>query len=374
MRGHVRKKNKTWSYIFDIGKIDGKRRQKEKSGFKSKSEAQKALREALDEFQNSGSVFKASNISVAEYMDFWLKNYVEVNLKYRTIEIYKNIVKNHINPNFGHYYLKNLNHISLQTFFTSKKKSGLSKNTINNIYSALAGALNMAIKWGYIQRNPLDLVSLPKQEINKDLVVISESDIKTILEYFKDSYYYMPILLGFTTGMRAGEVCGLTWDCVNFKNKSISIVKTLQLQEKEWVYSTPKTKSSFRNIMMNDKLLEELKRHKVKQAENKLRLGHKLDLNSVNTKENGEIITLNHIRYLNRIVKQKLGIDFKFHYLRHTHATMLLESDIHPKIVQERLGHSKISITLDTYSHISINMQERAMDIFDKKIREKTDF
>ena len=192
MNGHVRKRGKTWSYVFDVGKIDGKRKQKEKGGFRTKKEAREKLLIALRDFENAGGTFKEDKISLSEFMDYWVENYVLVNLKYRTLKKYEMDIRNHINPKLGHYYLKNLNHEILQAFFRDKSDD-LSKNSLHSLYSTLSSAFNMAHKWGYIKINPLKLVTLPKQESEKDIKTLSKEEVNIILNHFKDSHFHIPL-------------------------------------------------------------------------------------------------------------------------------------------------------------------------------------
>ncbi len=365
MTGHIRKRGKTWSYMFDVGKIDGKRKQKEKGGFKTKKDASKALKKALDDFEHAGGSLREEKITLADFMAYWIANYVSVNLKYRTLKKYEMDIKNHIVPELGYYYLKNLNHEVLQTFFKNKAEH-LSKNSLHALYSTLSSAFNRAHKWGYITINPLKLVTLPKQHAVNAIKTLRKDEIKTLLQYFKDSHFYLPLMIGLHTGLRAGEIVALQWSDINFKTNTLIVRHTLQYENKTWVLKEPKTTSSKRNIVMNQSLIQELKRQKVLANEKHLRHGPLYTPSDfVNTKDNGDLITLNTLKYVSKVIKERLNIPFKFHYLRHTHATLLLESSVHPKIVQERLGHSKIATTLDVYSHVSVNMQEKAMDLFE---------
>lgn len=370
MRGFVRKRGTTWSYVFEVGKLDGQRKKKEKGGFKTKKDAQLALRKAIDEFENGAVPVEDHKMSVADYMTYWLDNHVKINLKYRTYERYKSDINKHVRPALGHYHLQKLSHTTLQIFFTQKIEKGFSKNSVNNLHGVISSALKMAYKWGFIKANPMQKVSSPKQSDKKDIVVLQSKELNQIIERIKNGNFYVPFMIALNTGMRAAEVTGLEWSDINFETRSIQVTKILQNQNGTWVFSTPKTKSSVRNILMTDTLYKILKQQKTKQKENQLLYGeHYHESNFVSTKQNGEPITTDSLKYLSRVINNNLKIPFKFHYLRHTHATMMLEQGIHPKVVQERLGHSKISTTLDTYSHVSMNMQKQAIDIFDEALK-----
>lgn len=377
MQGGVRKRGKKWYYYFDVGTVDGKRKKIERVGGDTKAEALKKLREALAEFERAGAIIDESNISVADYFDYWFENYVKVNCKYHTQEYYKQIIEKHIKPNLGIYKLKSISPATLQEFINSKYLQGYSKNSLKNFFGVLSKALKMAVyPYQFIKENPMQYVELPKVEEKKkdkyDLKIITMEEFNRIIERFPEgSSFYIPCQIAFHTGMRAGEVCALTWDCVDLKNKTIRVEKTLIGKGKGiWELASPKTKSSYRTIAIGDTLVNILKKHKKSQIENKLRYGkYYKDSNFVCTKENGELVTPNSLKYLSKVVNYELGIDFNFHSFRHTHATMLLEAGANIKDIQERLGHSRITTTIDTYSHVTKKMKLDTVNIFESLIK-----
>lgn len=368
MTGTVRKRGSSWSYVFDIGKVNGKRKKIEKGGFKTKKESQVALRTAIDEFETGGEVFNPEEISVSDYLDYWMEHYVKTSLKFTTYDHYTRDIKNHIRPALGKYYLQRLSIQKLQDFFTSKFQDGYSANSLCGFYGILSGAFEYAIKWGYLKSNPMKRISLPKRNDDaNEVMTLTPQEIGAILQHYnKDSYFYIPLMIALNTGMRASEVTGLTWDNINFNNNTIQVTKILQLKNKEWVFTTPKTKSSTRNMVMPNNLKNDLLAWKERQRLNRQKYEeYYLENNNVCTMLNGKPVTTDSFKILSRVVNKRLKIKFHFHMLRHTHATMLLGQGIHPKIVQERLGHKKITTTLDTYSHVSMNMQTEAISAFD---------
>ena len=235
--------------------------------------------------------------------------------------------------------------------------------------------------YSLIKENPMLYVSMPKyntQLINNpdDLKIISLDDYTKILERFPyKSNMYIPLQIAFNTGMRASEVMSLTWDCVDLKNGTIRVEKILYRNDfKQWVFGPPKTNSSIRIIKIGTTLLNILKRHAEDQEGNRKKYGQyyiKHDFDFVCLKENGELLTVDSLKYLSRVVNYELNIDFKFHSLRHTHATMLLESGANIKDIQARLGHSKLATTMDTYSHVTKKMSEDSVNIFESIITPK---
>ncbi len=379
MQGGTRKRGSTWSYYFDLGIVEGKRKRKEKGGFKTKKEAQEALRIALNEYEKCGSVIDESNISVSDYFDYWYKEYVLINCKYNTQEYYKRIIKNHIKPSLGIYKLKSLTPAILQEFINQKYLSGLSKSSIDNFYGVLSGALKSAVyPYQFIKENPIQYVKLPKNNnsnsSNEDLKIISIEDFNKIINRFPvKSNFYIPLQIAFHTGMRGGEVTALQWSDIDLNNKTIKVNHTLISKGKGiFELGTPKTKSSNRTIVIGDTLINILKKHSLYQKENKLKYSkYYADSNFICTKENGEHITTDSLKYLSKVINYELGINFNFHSLRHTHATMLLEAGANIKDIQERLGHSKLATTMDTYSHVTNKMKKDTVNILENILIQK---
>ncbi len=379
MQGSVRRKGKKWYYSFELGMVNGKRKRLEKSGGYTKAEAETALRKALGEFENCGSVINESNISVADYFDYWYKEYVLVNLKYNTQQAYKIVIDRHIKPLLGTYKLKALTPAKLQEFLNSKYINGFTKNSLGNFYGVLSGALKSAVyPYQIIKENPMHYVKMPKyNNIPKDkddLKIISTDDFYKIIQRFpQGSSFYVPLEIAFNTGMRAGEVCGLTWDCVDFQNQTIKVEKILISKGKGiWEFGTPKTSSSNRAVTIGKTLFDILNHQKLWQKECKLKYGkYYKSSDFVCTKENGENVTTDSLKYLSRVVNYDLGIKFNFHSLRHTHATMLLEGGANIKEIQTRLGHSKLSTTMDTYSHVTSKMKNDTVNILERILKEK---
>lgn len=379
MQGSVRKRGNTWSYSFDLGKVNGKRKRKEKGGFKTKTEAQKALREAINEYERCGSVVQESDITFSDYLDYWYKEYVLINCKHNTQVYYKRSIENHLKPALGAFKIKNLSPSVLQEFINKKYTSGFSRSSLSNFSGLLSCSLKMAVyPYKFIKENPMQYISIPKNkdttEKDNSLKIISKSDFDKIIDRFPlESNFYIPLQIAFHTGLRGGEVCALTWDNIDFENKTLTVSKTLVSMGKG-IFETgsPKTKSSFRTIAIGDTLINILKKHKECQNKNKLKYKeYYTESNFVCTKENGQLVTTDSLKYLSRVVNYELQIDFNFHSLRHTHATMLLEGGANFKDIQERLGHSKLSTTMDTYSHVTNKIKLDTVNILEKIIADK---
>ncbi|HBK5693147.1 TPA: site-specific integrase [Enterococcus faecium] len=351
---------------------DGSRKKVEKVGGDTRLEAEAALRKVLSDIDETGQYFLGTDTRVKQYLDFWMEEYVKLNLKYNTYENYRFTIKNHINGYLGKKKLTDLSPALLQNFINAEFKKGYSKKTMTITHSVLKNALNMAVyPWGLIKQNPMLYVKIPKYEARpttkKDLKIISLEDFDHMLEITPEGHpFYIPLNIGFYTGMRVGEVCGLTWDDVDFSNGTITVEKQMVKNDGAWVYGTPKTSSSNRTIFIGQTLLAILKKHKKQQLENRMKYGKLyIDSNAVCTKEDGELVTPSVVKWNTRRISNALSLSFNFHSLRHTHATLLLENGAKMKEISERLGHSRISITMDTYSHVTDKMRNETVDIME---------
>jgi len=402
MEGHVRKRGTKWYYSFEASNVDGKRKRIERVGGRTKKEAEAALRVALQEYNNAGLHFEPTEISVSDYLDYWFKNYVKVNCKYNTQSGYEIIIRNHIKPTFGIYKLKSLTPAMLQEFVNSKYLTGISKNHLTNIITVLSGSLKYAVHpCKFIKESPMAYVKYPKYEHSKTEInhkVITNDEFKTIIERFPlGTTYYIPIMIGYYTGCRIGEVMALTWDDIDLDKGTIDIIKIVYKRKSNWYFGSTKTESSVRKIKIGKTLIDALRQQRKWQMENRLKYGQHYiqqyeaeemngkeslrricslplsikpgvmeQLQMVCTKEDGSMVTPDTFKYASRVIHYSLGILFNFHSLRHTHATTLIENGANIKDVQSRLGHSKIETTLDTYTHATEKMAEQSVDIFEK--------
>lgn len=373
MKGGVRKRSNKWYYYFDLGIVEGKRKKVERVGGNTKKEAEKSLREALNEYENSGIVFEESNISLSDYLDFWYKEYVLLNCKYNTQESYRINIEKHIKPKLGAYKVKALTPAILQNFINKKYKEDYSQSTLQVLKAILHRSLKSAVyPYKHIRENPMQYVNIPKTksktETKKVKTITLEEFNQTLNIFPQDSFQRIVLLIGFYTGMRRGEIIALTWDDIDLDNKTITVKHTL-IKKKNGMFelSQPKTESSCRTIFTGDTLVKALKEHKLYQKKMKLKYGEfYFDSDWVCTKENGQQVTIHTMDTIVRQIREALNNDFHFHCLRHTHATLLLENGANIKDIQNRLGHSQLSTTMDTYSHVTDKMKNETVDIFER--------
>lgn len=225
------------------------------------------------------------------------------------------------------------------------------------------------IFWEVIADNPASKVDPPKKR-KIQYSTWDNSDIANALGLAKDTPLYIPIMLAATTGARVGEICGLQWNNVDLDKGQISIVYTYQRIDREWYLSPVKTDKSNRLVIIPSIVVNILRQHKYWQKKNRAFFGPDYHYNThVNTWPDGRPILTDYVtKYFKKFIREHQLPEVRFHDLRHTHATELLKAGINPKIVTERLGHSGIRITLDTYSHVLPTLQKEAADLAAKNI------
>lgn len=393
----TRKRGKNWEYSFEAAKIGGKRKSVSKGGYRTKAEALEAGTKAQAEYNNSGNVFTPSTLSVQDYFVYWMKNYVEQECKPNTVRAYSDIIRIHINPYLGKYMLASLTPNVLQELLNRLYANGLAPTYLKNIMCVITGALDYAVHpAGFIKDNPGHYLRYPKTVTKKadtNRRVISQQEFAQILDYFGPGNQYRIIfMICYYCGLRIAECTGMTWDRIDLANSTLTVDRILVKDiDKQWYLGSPKTGSSNRTISIGDTLNKELRYYKKWQLENRMRyaeyykdyyirpdtkiygLDHTVDyitaddpISFVCTQENGTLINPDLARYASRIVNYKLNIQFNFHSLRHTHATILIENGADIKDVQERLGHADITTTMNTYVHNTDTMKNKSVDIFEK--------
>lgn len=249
--GGVRKKGNIYTYYFDGKPINGKRNKIEKSAKTSnKSEAIKTLEKAIEEYYLSEIDFIESDISFIDARERFLSEYVSNSLKDSTYLNYKQILNSPKFKNLEKYLLKDIKTRHVQNIVDNMVLNGFSKNMIKNTLRTISSLFSFCIRVELIKENPCDKVILSsKLNQPEKKMALTNKEVRTILDYFSDSHWYLSLMLPLYTGMRRGECCGLRWKNVDLEKDIIFIRENLSQDiNKKWIISTPKTKSSIRDI------------------------------------------------------------------------------------------------------------------------------
>ena len=319
-----------------------------------------------------------AEMTVKEWINKWLDEYKRPEIKIKTYERYRCSIILHINPYIGNEPLKNLTALKIKDLINklatvpAKKGSHLAPRTINSVRRILISALNDAVTYDILPKNPA-LGTKPVRVEKPVMHILSKQEAANLLHVARKESYasYMVIKLALETGMRIGEIFGLKWKHVDLEKKTLLVAGTIVHTNHTNIYQpTGKTKSSYRRIPFSSALKTTLMEYKAWQQREKEKWGE-MYTNSdfVITKPLGDFSDPSNFsaRTFKKLL-DKAGItrQFRVHDLRHTHATWLLEAGINVKVISERLGHSSCRITMDTYSHVMQTMQDKAVEMLEQ--------
>ncbi len=380
MQGYIRPRNEKktcWELSwYDGHKPNGKPDRKFKSFKGSEREAHKELRRILCEIDR-GEYITPSDMTLTSYFEYWMES-TRTSRSLLTNQEYDKIINKHICPALGKWKISQIKPLHIQDYYTYALRAkddngkGLSAQTVLHHHTLIHKALQDAVKWQIIARNPSDSVESPKV-IRTEKAIYTKEQIKAFLETAKGTAYYLPILLCIATGMRRNEVLALWWSDYDAETGYIYLNRAFEQTKSGLIYKEPKTAKSRRAICLPPMIRKDIMVQKEQQKINLAKYGEKYhDSDLICTQANGKPITPQLMsngfhRMLDKVkIGDKVGLPHTpFHNLRHTHATILFQEGIHPKIVQERLGHSNIATTLDIYSHMIPTMQKDAADKID---------
>lgn len=372
MKGHVYSRTQgSWTIMYDLpANGTGKRRQKSETfqGI-TKRQAEQKLREKLISMDN-GSYVPMVKQTVAAYLNKWMETYVATNCTVRTAAGYREKLHGYIIPKVGHVELQKLSPGQIQNIYAEMLERGLSNTTINQTHRILHKALGTALKWGLLNRNPVDATTAPRLE--RKLVDMWDTEtIEKFLDAAQESRFSDLYALAVLTGMRRSELCGLKWENVDLVASRLSVVNTLQrIKGYGLVEGLPKTARSRRSISLSPQAVETL--HAIRGSQ----LGLQLEAGElwqhtgyVFTQPGGQPIAPDMISKDFCALVRLHGLPrLTFHGLRHAFASLMLSSGVNLKVTSEMLGHSNIAITGDTYSHVLPGMQEEAALLLDQRL------
>ena len=334
---------------------------------KTRNEALRALRELVRKYED-GTDLTALDPRLDKFLGQWLHATARQRVKERTWEGYKSIIKSRINPRIGHLKLSQITPEVVQLLYVDLLDGGLAPQSVLNTHGVLRQALDQAFRRSMVQRNPCDMADAPKAK-RREMLTLTAEQVTGFLNATREDRYHPVYALAVSTGMRLGELLGLKWSDINLDGRRLSVQRSLQrVTGRGLVFTDPKTAKSRRTIVLSTRAVDALREHRRSQAEERLAYPGEWEMPElVFTTERGSPLDPGNVSNGFKTKLGHVGLPVvRFHDLRHTAATLLLQVGTHVKLVSEMLGHSSIVITLDTYSHVLPTMHDEIADTMDQ--------
>jgi len=375
MRGQIIEKSKG---VFLV-RIETRKNGKRETLFSrtvrgKKTDADKLLTQKKAEL-DKGVLVKDEKLTLNEYLDKWIK-IIKPRVTEQTFNSYETMLRVYIRPHIGEFKLSDIKIMTVQKVYSEMQEKGFAPRTIRYAHAVFSMALSKAVEWGNIVVNPCDYAELPRLS-RKETKAFSPEQAKQFLEFAKDNRHGLIFEFALATGMRPEEYLGLKWTDINFERCTATVQRAVVwIKGSGYKFTETKTAKSRRTIPLPKSILPKLREHKRKQTEHRFELGsHYENHNLVFANEIGRPHHYRNLtqRHYEKILKKaeldKLG--FVLYSLRHSCATLLLSAGENPKVVAERLGHSSVKMTLDTYSHVLPDMQQSATDKLETMLYQK---
>jgi integrase len=377
MKGHIRERSPGhWAIVVDARDPQtGKRKRRWHSFAGSKRQAQAEAARLITE-QKAGIAVEPSRMTVAAFFERWIE-YMEGQVSPRSHERYAELCSKNLGPLLGGLMLTKLQpaHIS-QAYakaLTSGRRDGsggLSARTVTHMHRVLREGLQQAVRWQLLTRNPADAVKPPKVE-RKQMHTLDADGTVQVIEAARGTSLFMPILLGVLCGLRRGEITALRWRSIDLDRGQLSVTASTE-QTSNGIRDKETKSGKARTVALPSLIVDELRRHRVAQAERLLQVGVRVtDDHHVVMREDGQPLQPRSLTHaFVKFIRQHGLPQIRLHDLRHSHATAMLAAGVHPKIAQERLGHSSVSVTIDLYSHVLPGMQAEAVSRVDAVLQD----
>ena len=370
-RGHgegsiyQRESDGRWCCSVNLGYVNGKRKQKVIYG-KTRKEVAEKLKVVLRD-QQQGLPVAVERQTVAQFLDNWLETVVKQNTRPRTYDSYAQVTRLYLAPALGRYQLAKLEPQHVQAMMNAmlerggKDGSGLSARTVTYTRAILRKALNQAMKWGQVSRNVATLVD-PPRATRHQIAPLNPDQGRALLNAVQGHRLEGLYRVAISLGLRMGEALGLRWEDVDLEAGTLRVVVSLQRRKGSLELVEPKTQQSRRTLPLPAVLLAALKTHRTRQLEERLAAGPAWkDQGLVFPSTVGTPIEPRNLTRHFKNVLQSAGLpNIRFHDLRHTAASLLVAQGVHPRVVMEILGHSQISLTMNTYAHVLPEAQREA--------------
>jgi integrase len=371
MRDGLIQRGDTWSFVIRVpDPVTGKTKPKWHSGFRTRAEA-KAARDRARADLRHGAYVEPSRQTLVEFLDEWLPA-IKSTVRPSTWQSYKDVI-GHVTARIGGLRLAQITPAHLNTLYSELLDSGrrdgtggLAPRTVRYTHTVLRKALGDAVRWGKLARNPADLADPPKPARTK-FSTWSANDVAVFLAHVRADRLFAAYLVAATTGLRRGEILGLRWIDVDLDGGRLSVRQSLVTAGRygNVQISEPKTARSTRQVTLDPGTVAKLRAHRAHQLKQRMAAGDLwIDSGLVFVREDGSPMHPQSLSGAFTRHARDAGLSpIRFHDLRHTYATLALQGGVHPKVVSERLGHSSIAITLDTYSHVTPSLQAEAADV-----------
>ena len=334
---------------------------------KTQQEALKKLKEEMARAEK-GIIPESGSTTLGKYLDWWLENIVRNEVAHRTYHNYRSQVRNHILPALGKKKLKMLKLDDLENLYRSMSNSGLSSATIRYVHAVLRKALEKAMVRGLVSRNVAEGASLPRLD-RKESKTLTPEEVKRFLKAANGDPLEALYVISVTCGLRQGELLGLRWEDVDLEAGTLKVRRQLQRsRDGSGMISVPTKNKKNRVIRLGTATVEALKVHRERQGKQiESARGHWRDPEVVFASTIGSPLDPSNLvgRSFKPLLKRAGLPEIRFHDLRHACATLLLSKAVSVKVVQEILGHSSVSVTMDVYSHVLPDMQEKAAVVMD---------
>ncbi len=378
MKGHIRERAPGhWAIVIDLrDPATGKRRRKWHSFAGTKRKAQIECARLISEMQR-GTYLEPNKTTIAQFLDLWLAD-VKARVSPKTYERYEQVCHKNIAPLLGAVLLPKLKPAQISEAYAKalasgrrKRTGGLSPRTVHHVHVILKGALAQAVKWEMLVRNPAAGVDAPKVGHATIMQTYDLGQTAELIEAVRGKRIFVPVILAVLCGLRRGEIAALRWRNVNLAGDQLAVVQSAEQTKAGIRYKEPKSGRA-RTIALSASVVAELKAHRIQQAEELLKLGRRVsDDDFVVAQADGSPLQPHSLgqEWVRFLASSTTLPRIRFHDLRHAHATHLLVSGVHPKVASERLGHSKVGITLDLYSHVLPNMQTDAVALVDDALK-----
>jgi integrase len=359
MRGHLRERSPGhWAIVIDVREPQtGKRKRRWHSFAGTKRQAQLECAKLIAEIKN-GTALDPSKVTLREYLERWLAH-MATQVSPRSAENYREVVEHWIVPALGNVKLTKLQPEQIAHAYSDALTKGgkdgqaLSPRSVVMMHRTLSQSLKHAVIWRLRGDNPASFCKPPRVE-RKEMKVLDLDSTASLIEFARGSRLYIPILFFALCGLRRAEVAALRWNRLDLDAHRLSISTSIEQTAQGTREKPPKTGKA-RSIALPALIVEELRWHRISQAEQLLAGGTWPP----------RVLTY----AFARLIRASGLTRVRLHDLRHGHATHLLVANTHPKVVQERLGHANIQLTLDTYSHVLPSMQEDAATTIDAAMR-----